>query len=320
MRIGLILPHWTGSMGGDTPDAGSVIEFAKKAEETGFDGLWLTDHVYHEPYLDFLEHGYELPEQMKGVRSGFWDAWSLLPALAEATEDAEIGTLVTNTAFRNPALLANMAETVDSLSDGRLTLGLGAGDFRSEHDFLGFAWERRVGRFENALQIITPMLGGKRVSYDGEYYSARDAEILPKGPRSDGPPVLIGMMRLGPRMQRLAVEYGDGWSCWLAFGDSWAGDYAERVTVMREACERRGRDPASLRNTVTVGVTAPGSPGLVPGANPIAGTEDQVVEELLRYRDSGADHLSIYLEPCNEQGLEWFAGILDQIGSDVTPL
>jgi alkanesulfonate monooxygenase SsuD/methylene tetrahydromethanopterin reductase-like flavin-dependent oxidoreductase (luciferase family) len=313
MRIGLILPHWTGAMGGETAEAPEVVAFAREAEQMGMDGVWLTDHLYHEPYLDFLEHGYQLPQQMKGVRLGFWEAWTLLAAIATETEQVEIGTLVSNTAFRNPTLLANMAETVDSLSSGRLTLGLGAGDFRSEHTFLGYPWERRVGRFEEALQVITPMLRGEQVSHSGEFYEATEAALLPRGPRNHGPPVLVGMMRAGPRMQRLAVQYGDGWSCWLAFENSHVDGYAWRMQLMREACERHGRDPETLRNTVTVGITAPEFPGMVPGATPITGSPDEIAGELLRYRELGVDHLAIHLQPCTAAGLEWLSGIIDRV-------
>jgi alkanesulfonate monooxygenase SsuD/methylene tetrahydromethanopterin reductase-like flavin-dependent oxidoreductase (luciferase family) len=313
MQIGLILPHWTGACGGVTPDAREVVEFAKQAEQIGLDGVWLTDHLFHEPYLDFLEHGYELPEQMKGIRSGFWEAWTLLAAIASETERVEIGTLVSNTAFRNPTLLANMAVTVNSLSGGRLTLGLGAGDFHSEHDFLGYPWERRVSRFEEALQIITPLLRGELVSFTGSYYQASEAEILPQGPVCLGPPILIGSMQVGPRMQRLTAQFGDGWSCWLAFEDSHVDGYAQRMRTMHHACERFDRDPATLRNTVTVGVNSPDSPSLIPGATPITGSQMEVAGELRRYQELGVDHLAIYLQPCTVTGVEWLSGVIEQV-------
>jgi alkanesulfonate monooxygenase SsuD/methylene tetrahydromethanopterin reductase-like flavin-dependent oxidoreductase (luciferase family) len=313
MHIGLILPHWTNAMGGETASAADVVAFAKQAEEIGIDGVWLTDHLYHEPYLDFREHGYELPAQMQGVRTGFWEAWTLLAAIASETQNVEIGTLVSNTRFRNPSLLAKMAETVDSISDGRLTFGLGAGDFRSEHEFLGYPWEYRISQFEEALQIITPLLRGERVSYAGNFYNAYEAKLLPRGPRDSGPPLLVGMMRNGPRMQRLAVQYADGWSCWLAFEDSYADGYAERAKLMREACDRYDRDPDTLRNTVTVGVNAPDYPSMVPGATPITGSADEITEKFLRFRDLGVQHLAVYLQPCTLAGLEWLAAIVEQV-------
>jgi alkanesulfonate monooxygenase SsuD/methylene tetrahydromethanopterin reductase-like flavin-dependent oxidoreductase (luciferase family) len=313
MQIGLIIPHWTGAMAGNTPTASDVVNFARAAPEFGLDALWATDHLYHEPYLDFLEHGYQLPDEMKGFRNGFWESWTLLAALAARTEQVELGTLVSNTAFRNPALLANMVETVDSLSNGRLTVGLGAGDFRSEHDFHGYPWANRVSRFEEALQIIAPLLRGERMTFTGDYYEVNDVSLAPKGPRNAGPPIFIGTMRVGPRMQRLAVEYGDGWSCWLAFEDSRVENFTPRLEKINAACERLGRDPATMRSSVTVGVTAPGIEGLAPGAEPISGSPDAVAEEIQKYRDVGVDHLAIYLHPCSESGLEWLAEALARV-------
>ena len=107
-------------------------------------------------------------------------------ALARETRRVEIGTLVVNTGYRNPALLARMADTIDELSEGRLILGLGAGDFESEHVAFGYPWDRRVSRFEEALQIIRPLLRGEKVTFEGEFYTTREAENIPKGPRPEG--------------------------------------------------------------------------------------------------------------------------------------
>lgn len=315
MKIGLVLPQWSGSMAGTTPAAGDVVEFGRAAEAIGIESLWLFDHFYYEPYLDFLEHGYQLPQDQQGHRMGAWECWTMLSGLAVATEQVELGTMVTNTAFRNPALLANMAETVDALSGGRVTLGLGAGDFRSEHTFHGYPWDRRVSRFEEALQIIVPMLKGERVTFDGDYYQVRDAGLLPRGLRPEGPPVLIGTMRAGPRMQRLAAHYADVWNSWLAFGDSHAENYAEMLDLMTSACQRHGRDPATLRHSVTIGLTMPGFEGLVPGATPISGSPDQVAGEIQKYVDLGVDHLVVFLQPCGPAGLDWMAEVLEQVRS-----
>lgn len=313
MNIGLILPQWNESMAGTTPQAGDVVEFAREAEGNGLDSLWLIDHFYFEPYLDFLEHGYELPGELQGIRGGAWECWSLLAALACATDRAELGTMVTNTAFRNPGLLANMAETVDSLSDGRVTLGLGAGDFRSEHSFHGFPWQQRVSRFEEALQIIVPMLRGERVTVEGDFYNVQSAEIMPKGPRPEGPPIMIGTMRGGPRMRRLIMEYADRWSCWLAYEDSHPERYAGLLQPMLDTAERYGRDPETLQHSVTVGLTMPGFEGLVPGATPITGTPEAVAEQLHRYAGMGVDNVAVYLQPYTRDGLDWLAAILEHM-------
>jgi probable F420-dependent oxidoreductase len=313
MKIGVFLPTWTYSMEGVTPSAKDVIEFGRSVEAIGFDSLWVPDHLYHEPYLDFRDHGYELPAEAQDLRSGFWESWSLLSALAAQTEQVEIGTMVTNTAFRNPAILAKTAATVDSLSNGRLVLGLGAGDFRSEHQFHGIPWERRIGRFEEALSIVVPMLNGERVTFDGEFYQAETLELEPRADRTGAIPVLIGSMLVGPRMQRLTMQYADGWTCWLAFEDSSLENFLARREKMRQACERFGRDPATLTSSVTVAVYAPDVTPAIPGQYPLTGSPDEVASELQRYVDAGTDHLVVNLQPMSQQGLEWVHDVVRRV-------
>ncbi len=125
-----------------------------------------------------------------------------MSALAEATTPrVEIGSWVMCVGFRNPALLAKMAVTLDEVSEGRLILGLGAGNQRGEFDSLGFDFDRRIGRFDEAIRVIAPLLRVGQVDFDGTYFQVRDCEIAPRGPRPSGPPILIGAD--GPRMLRL---------------------------------------------------------------------------------------------------------------------
>ena len=156
--------------------------------------------------------GASAPPDLVGKLYGAWECLTVCAALARETQRVEIGTLVANTGYRNPALLARISETIDELSNGRFTLGVGAGDFLTEHDAFGYPWERRISRFEEALQIIRPMLAGKNVTFDGEFYQTRDAVNLPRGPRSDGLPLLIGVLGRGPRMKRLVAQYADQWT------------------------------------------------------------------------------------------------------------
>lgn len=154
--------------------------------------------------------------------------------LALATERVELGPLVTCTGYRNPAVLAKVASTVDEISDGRLVLGLGAGDFSSEHLSLGFPWDRRVGRFEESLAIITSLLREGQVDFTGVHYQVRHWENQPQGPRSHGPPILIGALEGGPRMLRLTVQYADLWQGWLVYGRS-APDEIPRLRAAVDA-------------------------------------------------------------------------------------
>ena len=131
------------------------------------------------------------------------EAWSLLTALAVATSKVELGQLVMCASFRPPAVLAKMAVTTDQISGGRLTLGLGAGWHDQEYRAFGFPLDHRVSRFEEALQIIVPLLRSGAVDFQGTYYTAVHCELAPRGPRPQGPPILIGAKQ--PRMLRLTA-------------------------------------------------------------------------------------------------------------------
>lgn len=311
MKIGVVLPHWIGSLAGATPSAPDSVAIGRAAESIGFDSLWLVDHFYWEPYADLLEQGFELPQDSRGIRSGAWECWTMLAALAVATQRVELGTLVTNTGYRNPALFAHMVKTVDSLSNGRVILGLGAGDFHTEHTTHGYPWDHRVGRFEEALQIIAPLLRGERVTLDGRFYQVHDAALLPEGPRPSGPPILIGLIHGGPRMQRLVAQWADDWNTWIAFRDSRASAYVQHVSSMSAALERYGRDPSTLRRNVTVGVVVPGHDFNFPGARPLAGTSEEVAEDLHRFVALGVDHLTILLRPFTVAALDWMGQVIE---------
>src|SRR5215467_3076615 len=174
----------------------SIRAVAQQAEKDGFDSIWLADHfLYRNP-----------GEPTRGI----WECWTLLAALAEATQRVEIGTLVLCNSFRNPAILAKMAVTADEVSHGRLILGVGAGWHQPEYDAFGVPFDHRVDRFEEALQILGPLLKERYVDFVGQYYQARNCEDVPRGPRPDGPPLLLGGE--GPRMLKLTAQYADLWN------------------------------------------------------------------------------------------------------------
>src|SRR5688572_18242609 len=143
-KIGLFVPHFEQPWSGRGLGWADIAALARRAEEIGFDSFWLPDHLlFRFPHVH---------------QQGAWDAWSLLAALAATTRTLEIGHLVACSSFRNPALIAKMADTIDEISGGRLILGLGAGWHEPEYTALGFPYDHRVSRFEEALQIITALL------------------------------------------------------------------------------------------------------------------------------------------------------------------
>ena len=177
-----------------------IRDLVQQAEAEGFDSIWIYDHLLMR-----------FPDQ---PTEGPWESWTILTALAEATQKVELGTIVLCTQFRNPALLAKMAATFDEVSNGRLILGLGAGWHEPEFKAFGYPFDHRVGRFEEALKIIGPLLREGHVDFTGKYYQAPDCEILPRGPRPKGPPILIAGK--GARMLRLTARHADLWNtAWL---------------------------------------------------------------------------------------------------------
>lgn len=259
MKIGLMLPIAENDDGA-VPRYREIRDAALAAERDGFDSVWLADHL--------LFRWEDQPTR------GIWEAWTLLSALAEATDRVELGSLVMCTAFRNPALLAKMADTLDEVSGGRLTFGLGAGWHEPEFAAFGYPFDHLASRFEEALRIIAPLLRTGEADFSGEYERAVDCVSLPRGPRPNGPPILIGSFR--PRMLRLTAEFADAWNtCWLAKAE----ELPEKVAPLHEACREAGRDPATLEITVGQMVTFPGL---------TADTADAERMEKYTFADAGA--------------------------------
>lgn len=311
LKIGVLLPMWTGSLAGATPTMRQVLDFAAHAESVGLDSVWATDHLYFEAYEDFKAVGIELPAEWAGIKGGQWECWTVAAAIAAITARIEIGTLVCNTTFRNPALLARMVDNVVDLSAGRLILGLGAGDFTTEHAAYGFDFERHVGRFENALQILKPLLAGERFSHEGEFHRVVDAALLPKS-TFGAPPILIGTLQGKPRMSRLAAQYADMWNCMIAFGDCALSTFQQAWAPIRAACEKHGRDPATLAKGATVAVNFTDGPyGVLPTSVPFAGSIRQIADRFAAYAEDGASHLSTIPYPWDQHGLDRLAAVVE---------
>ena len=207
MKIGLVLPMAEA----DGPGAGAwprIRDLALLAEAGGIDSLWVYDHLVF---------------RMAGeAEDGIHEAWTLLSALAAVTERAELGTIVLGTGFRPPALTAKMAATLDEIANGRLILGLGTGWHEPEYRAFGYPFDHRAGRFEEALEIIVPLLRGERVTFKGRWHDVEDAVLIPAPPR---PARMPGRMPIlvaakGERVLRLAARWADAWNAaWFGFPD-----------------------------------------------------------------------------------------------------
>ena len=267
-----------------------IRQIGLNCEDLGFDSLWVYDHLLYR--------------QKKGETIGIWEGWSMLTALAAVTQRVELGTLVACNSFRNPALLAKMAHTVDEISGGRLTLGVGAGWNQPEYEAFGFPFDHRVDRFEEALQIIRPLLKEGRVDFAGKYYTARDCEISPRSPRPQGPPLLVGAGK--PRMLNLTARYADLWNV----GYMTIPRSTEKLTKsLHKACQQVGRDPASLPATYMINLAWPDLLGwkVAKKRGSLSGSFEELAMTLKEYEQLGAAHLMFHINPSSPEGYQRLA-------------
>ena len=259
----------------------SIRAVAQQAEADGFDSIWLPDHFF-----------YRNPNE---PTRGIWECWAMLSALAEATKRVEIGTLVTCNSFRHPAILAKMATTVDEISQRRLILGVGAGWNEPEYQAFGLPFDHRVARFEEALQILKPLLREGHVDFTGQYYQALNCEIVPRGPRSEGPPLMVGSEG-GPRMLKLTAQYADLWNTgYMGKPET----LADRRAKLEAACHKVRRDPATLGITALIGLWFPDLQANKPKFfdNPLTGTAQEIAATMRGYRELGVQHIMFQCEP-----------------------
>jgi alkanesulfonate monooxygenase SsuD/methylene tetrahydromethanopterin reductase-like flavin-dependent oxidoreductase (luciferase family) len=323
LKVGLILPHWTALPPGtpywwasdlpsDVPRWPDLLALARQAEAAGLDSLWLVDHALIRCAAVDVQYGRTPAHGLAATAPvGVWECWSLLAALAAATERITLGPLVSCTGYRNPALLAKIAESVDEISGGRLILGLGAGDYEDEHRSFGMRWDHRVGRFAEALAIVHPLLRHGHVDFAGEYYQARDCELRPRGPRPGGPPILIGALAHGPRMLDLVARYADVWNGWIANRRTHPEVVPPLRAAVDAACRAAGRDPATLGRALTVGV-AFGGRGTWGGA-PLTGSADEIADAFHAFAGEGISHLHVWLNPATAEGVEQLAAVVEQL-------
>lgn len=312
MRLGLILPTWTtGPLRYQ-----EVLEIAKEAEAAGFDALWVTDHVLLPSTYEELRRraGATVHPDAVAEPEGCLEAFTTLTALAVAIPRLELGTLVACAGYRNPVLLAKMADTLDDISEGRLVLGLGAGDSTGEHEMMGLPTDSPVGRFEEALQIIRGLFRQGEVDFSGQFYSARAAQLIPRGPRPQGPPILIGTLNPKPRMRRLVAQYADVWNGWQGYTDASAEVAQAAIEQIHDACREHGRDPSTLVLTTSVRVNVPGS-GYRPAPNerPLSGNPSEMAEVLRGHAALGVEQVQVALTMGGREGVQAFAKVIKEL-------
>lgn len=239
MRLGLALPHYDTSFGGAPASWDGVARCARAAEEAGFHSLWVSDHLF----LDWSKYGGPATAQ------GSLECWTTMSALAAMTSRVRIGSLTSCNDFRNPALLAKMAASLDLLSGGRLDVGMGAGWYDPEYVAAGIDFDRagiRIDRLGEAVEIVTRLLSGEELAYQGRFYEIKGAICRPRPTQEPRPPVWIGGK--GDRLLATAARVADGWNfSWVGAGS--IDGYHERAAAADRACEQAGRDPQTLRRS-----------------------------------------------------------------------
>ncbi|WP_024442321.1 MULTISPECIES: LLM class F420-dependent oxidoreductase [unclassified Mycobacterium] len=266
IRLGFQIPDF--SYGTDVSELfPTVIAQAREAEAAGFDAVFVMDHFYQLPMLGS-------PDQP------MLEAYTALGALATATQQVQLGTLVTGNTYRNPALLAKIITTLDVVSAGRAILGIGTGWFELEHDQLGFefgTFTDRFNRLDEALQIILPMIKGERPTFEGKWYRTQEAMAEPRF--RDHIPLLIGGSGEKKTIP-LAARHFDHLNLITGFDEVRA-----KMDAVRRSCDEVGRDPATLETTMLLtalageGVTTDQIPAAM-SQRMVAGSPESIAEQI----------------------------------------
>jgi probable F420-dependent oxidoreductase len=280
-----------------------LLDMTRAIEAEGFDSVWVGEHLL-----------YRWPDRPP---RGPWEAWTLLAAIAASTTRIELGPLVACTNFHNPALLAKQAATIDELSGGRFVLGLGAGWNETEFRAFGFPFDHRIDRFEEAFTIIRTLLREGEIDFDGRWYQARDCELLPRGRRPNGPPLMIGSK--GPRMLRATMAHADAWNVWFSDTRNRPDGVPPLRSIVDEACRELGRDPAEVERTVAVQVRLPGGQGRLQGnagndpIEPVSGSAAEIAEALRAFAREGIAHVQLVVDPITLESIQALGPVLVEL-------
>ena len=278
-EIGLVLPIMQFGADRTTPRWADVRAMAVEAEAAGFDTIWTPDEL--------------LWRVEDGPPRGMWEGIAMAGAVAAVTSRVTVGTWVMSALHRNAGITAKAAETLDEISGGRLIFGLGAGhEWPGQAHAFGLPERDIFARFEEALQVIIPLMRGGHADFEGRWHAARDLPQQPVGPRPNGIPILIGGN--GPKGQRLAARHADIYSCYVE-ERAHVEEVAPRLASLDAICAELGRDPASIGRSVGVLVDPLQAAGAQPHA--ISGSPDEIAEAVRSFRDAGFTRLEIMLTP-----------------------
>ena len=280
-------------------DMPTLLRKAKNLEACGFDIFAGADH-----FCDWSD-----------ISRPWFEGWISLTAVALATTTLRIATYVSQIPLRHPAMLARQAQTLDHVSNGRLEVGLGTGiGIDPSYGMMGIEnWDgkERVARFKEYVQIVDRLLSADTSSFDGQYYSTKDAVVRPGPVQSPRPPITIGA--IGPVMCRFAARTADTWNT-MSFADSFGKQLAEsreKIAIVDEACAKAGRDPASLRRSYLMyDPTARKAGGAFSYYDSVGAFEDYAGKIM----EAGFSELVLYYPALAEQ-----EPVMERIAHDVFP-
>ena len=294
-QLGVVMPLMQYGAERVTPRWPDIRAMAIRAEEIGFDTIWTPDEL--------LWRSADRPAQ------GVWDGVSMAGAVAAVTSRATVGTWVLSALHRNAGIIAKTAETLDEISAGRFLFGLGAGHaWPGQARAFGLPEDNVFGRFEEALEIIVPLLRTGRADFEGTWHAARDLPQQPVGPRPGRIPIMIGGN--GPRGQRAAARHADIYSCYVEERAA-VDEVAPRLASLDRICAEIGRDPATLGRSVGMYV----DPTVPAGTRPtlLSGSATEIAAPILRCRDAGFTRLELMFNPGTMAALEALAPVLELV-------
>ncbi len=256
-----------------------TLALCRHVAETGWDGVWFADHFMpNTPEADGPTH----------------ECWTTLAALAASVPRVRIGALVSGNTYRHPAVVANMARTIDHISGGRFVLGIGAGWQENEHQKYGipfYTLRERLDRLEEACQVIRALFEQDRANFNGRYYRLDDAPLNPK-PLQRPLPLLVGGGG-ERRTMRIAARYADEWNTWGT-----PEVLAHKISVLEAHCRDLGRDPRTIRRSAQALILITDDPERAARAREsgrpvIAGSESDVRAALEAYANAGVDEFIV---------------------------
>ena len=272
-----------------------LASMATLAEDSGFDSIWLGDHLMYR----------NVDPAIPPV--GPYEAWTTLAALAAITSRVQLGPLVASLSFHNPAMMAKMAATIDQISNGRFIFGIGSGWNHAEYLGYGFPFDHRVDRFEESFSVIRQFFDTGECSYQGQYVQIEDRVLFPRVVRPGGPPMMVGSH--GKRMLAITLPFVKMWNAWFADYDNDRTLLPNLLAEIDTACELAGRDPSTLEKTICPLVTfdrgdLPFNPGRNP-ANIVRGEDPLVLaDELNAYAELSVAHVQLVLDPITPATIE----------------